>query len=65
MIGGWGDFETIKVQLAGAPLKMAGRILEFHTVQRKFKFSVVQEHVCTASIMATRLYFRFLKNSPL
>ena len=44
-MGGKGDLETIRLQLAGVVLSMAGSVLGSGTVQRKFKFSVVQRHV--------------------
>ena len=40
-----GDLETIRLQLAGVVLSMAGSVLGPGTVQRKFRFSVVQRHV--------------------
>ena len=39
-----GDLETITLQLVVAS-RMAGGVLKFDAVQRKFKFSVVQGHV--------------------
>ena len=44
-MGGKGDLETIRLQLAGVVLSMAGSVLGPGTVQRKFRFSVVQRHV--------------------
>ena len=39
-----GDLETIKLQPAGVVLNQPGGVLGSGTVQRKFKFSVVQGH---------------------
>ena len=44
-MGGKGDLETIRLQLAGVVLNMAGGVLASDVVQRKFRFSVVQRHV--------------------
>ena len=44
-MGGERGHETIRLQLTGVVLSMAGNVLGSGTVQRKFKFSVVQRHV--------------------
>lgn len=40
-----GHLETKGLQLAGVVLNMAGGVLGADTVQRKFRFSVVQRRV--------------------
>lgn len=40
-----GDHQNIKLQLVDEVLSMAGGVLRFDKVQRKFKFSVVKRSV--------------------
>ena len=44
-MGGERGLETIRLKLTGVVLSVAGTVLGSGTVQRKFKFSVVQRHV--------------------
>lgn len=44
-IGTRGDFETVRLQLAGVVLNTVGGVLGSGTIQRKLKISVVQRCV--------------------